>query len=209
MGRTESKLFLMLGDMPVLAHTLRAFERAESVDEIIIAAREEDILLIWDMISEFQIGKVSKIINGGTNRTESVYAALREVSDDTKLIAVHDGARPLIEPKLIDFAIAEATKHGAVTLGAKVKDTIKRVGANGVIDETLERDSLYHIQTPQVFRTNIILEAYETAINRGLDYTDDCGSVETLGIAVHIIEGDYKNIKITTAEDLIIAEGLL
>lgn len=209
MGRTESKLFLMLGDMPVLAHTLRAFERAENVDEIIIAAREEDILLIWDMVSEFQIPKVSKIINGGANRTESVYAALREVSDDTKLVAIHDGARPLIKPKLIDFAIAEAARKNAVTLGVKVKDTIKRVGANGVIAETLERDSLYHIQTPQVFRTDIIFKAYETAINRGLDYTDDCGLVEDLGVAVHIIEGDYKNIKITTAEDLIIAEGLL
>jgi len=209
----------MLGDMPVLAHTLFAFSRAKKVDEIIIAARQEDILLIWDMISEFQIGKVTKIINGGENRTESVRAALSEVSDDTKIIAVHDGARPLIEPGLIDFAISEAERLGAVTLGVKVKDTIKRVGKNGIISETLERDSLYQIQTPQVFRADIIKEAYNvgdialdvprTDDKTPVNLTDDCGLVEQLGVPIHIIEGDYSNIKITTPEDLFIAEGLI
>jgi len=206
-----SKLFLMLGDMPVLAHTLLAFDSATEVDEVIIAAREDDILLIWDMISEFGITKVSKIINGGSSRSESVRAAISEVSDDTKVIAIHDGARPLIAPKLIDAAIAEAARKGAVTLAVPVKDTIKRVGASGVIEETLERDSLYQIQTPQAFRGDIIREAYEqlTINSEQLTINDDCELVESLGVAVHIVKGDYANIKITTTEDIIIAEGLL
>ena len=172
-----SKLFLMLGDMPVLAHTLLTFDRAAKVDEVIVAAREEDILLIWDMISEFGIQKVSKIINGGLSRTESVGKALDEVSDDTSLVAIHDGARPLIEPELIDAAISDATRCGAVTLGVRAKDTIKRVGVNGAIIETLERDSLYHIQTPQVFRANIIRDAYEALFGKAggrQSLTGDC-----------------------------------
>jgi len=209
MKTSQSKLFLMLGDMPVLAHTLLAFDAAESIDEVIIAAREEDILLIWDMISEFGIKKVSKIINGGANRTESVCKALAETSDDTEIIAIHDGARPLISPELIDIAIFEAARRGAVTLGVPVKDTIKRIGTNGTITETLERGSLYNIQTPQTFRADILRSAYEIAINSGLEYTDDCGVVEDFGAPIYVIEGDYRNIKITTGEDLIIAEGLL
>jgi 2-C-methyl-D-erythritol 4-phosphate cytidylyltransferase len=216
----EHKQFLMLGGMPVLAHTLRAFDRAASVDEVIIAAREQDILLIWDMISEFQIKKVSKIINGGETRAQSIAAALCEVSDDTEIIAIHDGARPLIEPDLIDLAVSEAAKLGAVTLGVKVKDTIKRIGANGAIVETLAREELYHIQTPQVFRAEIIHEAYAKSpllkggaheVGGGLQVqiTDDCTLVERLEIPVHIVEGDYSNIKITTKEDIAIAEGLL
>jgi len=205
----QPKLFLMLGDMPVLAWTLRAFDRAANVDEVIVSAREEDILLIWDMISEFGIKKVSKIINGGETRTESVLAALNEVSDDTNLIAIHDGARPLVTSELIDFAIAEAGKFGAVTLGVPVKDTIKRVSADQIIAETLERDELYHIQTPQIFRANIIREAYERAENMGIDATDDCGLVEAIGIGIRVVDGDYRNIKITTPEDLAIGESLL
>jgi len=219
--KRASKLFLMLGDMPVLAHTLLAFDRASEVDEVIVAAREDDILLIWDMISEFGITKVSKIINGGSSRSESVRAAILEVSDDTSIIAIHDGARPLIAPKLIDTAIAEAARKGAVTLAVPVKDTIKRVSANGVIEETLERDSLYQIQTPQVFRAELIKEAYEQELQSSVSYADssfqkepltandDCELVESLGVAVHIVKGDYANIKITTTEDIAIAEGLI
>jgi len=205
----KPKMFLMLGSLPVLAHTLRSFDNAETIDEVIISAREQDILLIWDMISEFGIKKVSKIINGGSTRTESVAKALTEASDDTEIIAVHDGARPLITSQLIDFAVGEAKKLNAVTLGVPVKDTIKRTAANNVITETLERESLYHIQTPQVFRSDILRDAYERAENIGIDATDDCGLVEQLGVPVHIIEGDYQNIKITTLEDLTIGESLL
>jgi len=209
MGRNESKLFLMLGNMPVLAHTLRAFDNAQNVDEVIISAREEDILLIWDIISEFGIRKVSKIVNGGETRTASVLAALNEVADDMDFVAVHDGARPLVTPQLIDLAISESSSFDAVTLGVPVKDTIKRVGVNNIIVETLPRDELYHIQTPQVFRADIIRLAHIRAESMGIDTTDDCGLVEMLGIEVRVVQGDYRNIKITTVEDLAIAETLI
>lgn len=202
-----SKQFILLGGIPVLAHTLMAFDEAESIGEIIVVTRESDILLVRDLIEEFEIQKVSSIIPGGASRQESVYLGLKALGGKTGLAAIHDGARPFIAPEKIDEAVNLAAERGAAAVGVRVKDTIKATDENNIITSTPDRSRLWQIQTPQVFDYGMILKAHEENIGAGAP--DDCALAEAVGAEITILEGSYNNIKITTPEDIAIGEAIL
>lgn len=203
------KQFVYLGGKPVLAHTLMALEGSAEIDGIILVTRQDQVSLGWQVVNDYGIGKVQAVVPGGATRQESVWAGLRHVSSDTEIVVVHDGARPLVDTQLIDAAIGGARDYGAVGVAVPVKDTIKVRDETGLVISTPPRGSLWAIQTPQAFRYELLLAAHTKAKASGYIGTDDCGLVEELGKPVRLIQGSYRNIKITTPEDINIAEALL
>ena len=204
----ENKLLLPLEGIPVLARTLLALDAARLVDEIVVAAREADLLTVGDLCKIYGISKPVKIVRGGETRLESVYAACLECREDAAFLAVHDGARPLAEPDLIDRVIALAHRTNAAAPAVPVKDTIKLV-MGSVVERTPDRDSLRDVQTPQAFDAQLLRAALQAASEAGAEVTDDCTAVERLGKDVYLTDGSYENIKITTPEDMLLAEALL
>lgn len=204
-----NKLLQNLDGMPVLARTLTALQMAEKVDEIIVATREEDLVEISHLCKTYGITKCTKVVRGGETRVHSVLLASMEVSPETDLLAVQDGARPLVTPALIDQVIAAARRCSAAAPAVPVKDTVKMVKEEGAVEKTLQRDTLRAVQTPQVFDAELLRAALQSAIDKELPITDDCSAVELMGKTVYLIEGEEENIKITTPVDLIIAEALL
>ena len=203
-----NKILLPLGERKVIGVTMQAFQSCESVYEIIIVAREDDIPAIQAEAEAAGITKLAACTTGGATRQESVINGIRKISKETELVAVHDGARPLVKPEHIERAIKDASVFGGATLGVPVKDTIKTVDG-GLIIDTPPRSSLYITQTPQIFKRNLYFEGIDFALEHGLDFTDDCQLVEAIGGKVAMTVGDYTNIKITTPEDIDIAEVLL
>lgn len=199
-----SKTMMEIGGEPVLSRTLRAFENAACISKIVIVARACDFDAIQK--SSAFVTKPLTITEGGKERQDSVSngAAL---CGDAEYIAVHDAARPFITPEEIETVCADAEKYGAATLAVPVKDTIKVAAADGTACATPERSTLRAIQTPQVFRLSLYKEALCLAKNAGKQYTDDCQLIEAAGGKVYLTPGDYKNIKITTPEDLLVAEA--
>ena len=199
-----SKTMMEIGGEPVLSRTLRAFENTACISKIVIVARACDFDAI-QKASAF-VTKPLTITEGGKERQDSVSngAAL---CGDAEYIAVHDAARPFITPEEIETVCADAEKYGAATLAVPVKDTIKVAAADGTVCATPERSTLRAIQTPQVFRLSLYKEALCLAKNAGKQYTDDCQLIEAAGGKVYLTPGDYKNIKITTPEDLLVAEA--
>jgi len=204
----ENKLFLPLNGVPVLVRSLTAFERAPSVKEIVIAAREDDLLTIADLCKSYSITKAVKIIKGGNTRAESVLAACMECDPGTELIAVHDGARPLVSVELIEAVIEKAKACSAAAPAVAVKDTIK-VAQDGIIVNTPDRETLRAIQTPQIFDAQLLRAALQSAVENHIPITDDCSAVERLGKEIALTEGDEANLKITTPIDMILAEAIL
>ena len=215
MNMEINKQFINIFDKPVLAYTLGAFQECNLIDEIIVVSREEDILYCKDIINEFNMDKVTKIVAGGNERYESIYNGLNEINELTTIVAIHDGARLLVLPEDIEAAVETAIEQDSAVLGVRVKDTIKYADKNNNIIDTPDRNNLWVIQTPQVFRTHIIKDSYEKYfhdLNDGLIneiVTDDSMVVERAGYKVKIVEGNYSNIKITTPEDLSFAEAIL
>ena len=203
-----NKILLPLGDRLVIGVTMLAFENCESVSEIIIVARENDIPAIKSEAEKAGITKLKDCTTGGNTRQASVINGIRCISKDIELVAVHDGARPLVRPEHIERAIKDASVFGGATLGVPVKDTIKIVDS-GLITDTPPRKSLYITQTPQVFKKSLYFEGIDFALEHNLNFTDDCQLVEAIGGKIYMTEGDYTNIKITTPEDIKIAETLL
>ena len=203
-----NKLLLPLEGIPVLARTLRALDEARLVDEIVVAAREEDLLTIGDLCRTYGVTKPVKIVRGGETRAASVLAAAMECREDGAFIAVHDGARPLAEPALIDSVIQLAFRTNAAAAAVPVKDTIK-VTAEGKIVSTPDRETLRAVQTPQVFDGALLRAALQAAVEGGIPVTDDCSAVERIGKEIYLTEGSYENIKITTPEDLALAAAIL
>lgn len=204
-----NKLMEPLDGIPVLIRTLTALERARRVDAIIVAAREEDLVPISQLCHTYGITKCTKVIRGGESRTHSVLLAALEADGETELLAVQDGARPLVSPELIDEVIAKAERCGAAAPAVAVKDTIKVVGKDGAVEQTLERSELAAVQTPQVFDAALLKAALQSVLEQGIAVTDDCAAVERLGKTVYLVEGEESNLKITTPGDLILAEALL
>lgn len=204
-----NKLFQPLDGMPVLARTLTALENAQLVDEIIIATREEDLVEISKLCHTYGISKCTKVIRGGESRVHSALLAAMEASPDTEFLAVHDGARPLVTPELIDRVITAAARCSAAAPAVPVKDTIKTVKDDNAVANTLDRGVLRAVQTPQVFSADLLKAALQSAVDHDLPITDDCSAVEQLGKVVFLVEGEEENIKITTPIDLILAEALL
>ena len=204
---SENKLLLPLDGMPVLAHTLRAVDAARSVDEIVIAAREEDLLTYAELCKTYGIRKPVKVVVGGATRQESVLRAALEARADAKLLAVQDGARPLVTPELFDAVVLRAAVCAAAP-AVPVHDTIK-LARDRRVTETPDRSMLFAVQTPQVFDAGLLKAALQSALTEHAALTDDCSAVERLGKAVYLTDGDEENIKITTPLDLIVAETIL
>lgn len=203
-----NKILMPLGEGAVIGQTMKAFEETPEIKEIIIVAREDDFPAIENEAKRAGITKFVKCVAGGNTRQESVINGIRCISQETELIAVHDGARPLVKPCHISKAVKDALVFGGTALGVPVKDTIKVVDSGLVVD-TPPRKSLYITQTPQIFKKKIYFEGVDFALEHNLDFTDDCQLAEAIGCKVYMTEGDYTNIKITTPEDIKIAETLL
>ena len=204
-----NKLLEPLDGIPVLVRTLTALERAQRVDSIVIATREEDLITVSQLCKTYGITKCKKVIRGGEDREHSVLLAALEAEPDTELLAVQDGARPLVSPALIDRVIEAAQRCGAAAPAIPVKDTIKTVREDEAVEETLERSRLRAVQTPQVFEASLLKAALQAALEEGAVLTDDCSAVERLGKVVYLIEGEETHLKITTPTDLVLAEALL
>ena len=203
----ENKLFATIGGVPVLVRTLMALSQSDRVDELVVATREEDLLTVADLCRAYEIAKPLKIVVGGDSRAESVMSALQECSPEATLVAIHDAARPLVTREIIDAVIEKAEECYAAAPAVGVKDTIKIV-ENGVVKETPDRTTLFAVQTPQAFDKDLLTGALRAALDRGLPITDDCSAVELLGKEVYLTQGSYENIKITTPEDLPVAETI-
>lgn len=204
----ENKLLLPLAGAPVLAHTLSAFEKCATVRDIVLVCREQDIIPYTDLARAFGISKLRTVTRGGDSRTASVLAGITAAPEDTVLVAVHDGARPLVSEAVITEAVYAAAECGAAAPVVPVKDSIKRI-ENGCIAADVPRDTLAAVQTPQVFRREVLLRALREAQRQGRSFTDDCAAVEALGQTVRATHGSYENIKITTPEDIPAAEAFL
>lgn len=202
------KLMLPLDEIPVIVHTLRAVQAAPSVGEIILVTREDLIVPMSQMCQDYAISKVTKVVRGGASRTQSVRLGTLEVSGDAQVIAIHDGARPFVSVEVIERAVAQAMETGAAAPAVPVKDTIK-VAHDGVVESTPDRACLFAVQTPQVFESSLIKAALQKALDDGLELTDDCAAVERLGMKVALTRGDERNIKLTTPEDLAVAQAIL
>lgn len=208
MGASVNKLFFKIADIPVIVHTLKALQNCKEITEIIISAKEDEIIKISEMVSGYSLTKVKTIVKGGKTRGESVMSASREVSEDTEIVMIHDGARPLVTDKILAETIKSAEDFGAAACGVKPKCTLKSVD-NGFIKDTVDREKTVEIQTPQVFKKELFDKMYSQSIDVINSATDDCILAEITGTKIAITEGSYKNIKITTPEDIEIAELLL
>ena len=210
MGKSINKQYLKVGKKSILTHTLMAFDQCPFVDEIIVViAKNEEKLFRSTVRKEYRIKKPVKLVTGGRTRQESVYNAVKKVDERCTIIAVHDGARPAISTREIVKTIDGAKRYGCCVLGVPVKETVKKINEDGFIAETIERELLYNIRTPQAFRKDILVKAHENAIKKGIEGTDDSYLVEMDGGEVKIIKGSYNNIKSTTPEDLIYAQEIL
>lgn len=203
-----NKILLPLGERLVIGVTMQAFQNCESVKEIIIVAREDDIPQIKAEAEAAGITKLTACTTGGDTRQQSVINGVRCISAGTELIAIHDGARPLVQPEHIEKVIRDAAIFGGAALGVPVKDTIKTVD-DGLVVDTPPRKKLYITQTPQIFKRRLYFEGIDFALEHDLDFTDDCQLVEAIGGKIAMTTGDYTNIKITTPEDIRIAEIFL
>ena len=203
------KILAPLGELPVLVHTLYAFQDCDCFDEIIVVTREDLLLEVSRLCKEFGLEKVKKVLVGGQERTHSVRNGLREVNPDAKLIAIHDGARPLVTRKILEKTVLRADIDGAAAPAVPVTDTIKQVNDNMQTTGTVDRQSLFAVQTPQIFQAGLIKAAVEKAIADGEVLTDDCACVERLGMKVTLTEGSRENIKITTPFDLLLGSAIL
>jgi 2-C-methyl-D-erythritol 4-phosphate cytidylyltransferase len=203
-----NKTWAMLGAKPLLAHSICVFEASGLVDDLAIVL-SKDALPDGQQLQEQEGWRtICAMCPGGARRRDSVLAGLEALSPKPDYVLIHDGARPLLTPALVERGLAAAREHGAATAAVPVKDTIKRAGPDGLVLETLDRSSLWSIQTPQVFAYDLILSAHRS-IDPSWDATDDAALVERAGHPVALFMGAYENIKITTPDDLLIAEVLL
>ena len=200
------KVMAELDGEPMILRTVRTFQTCDAIKEIVVVTREDLVLPIMRLCAGFD--KVQAVVSGGATRQESVQLGLNAMSNKVKLVAVQDGARPLVTEAVIDRAVRAAHTYGAAAPAVPVKDTIKVV-TGGVIKETPDRAALQAVQTPQVFDFDLLRGALKKVAVDGAAVTDDCSAVERLGMSVKIVEGDERNIKVTTPIDLKIAKLLL
>lgn len=202
------KQFLHLGSMTVVEHSIHTFAQIPSVAEIIVVTKEEEISRMKSLLDEYNEVIPIKVTAGGSTRQESVARGVETCGQEITHVAIHDAARPLVRRKDVEHVFADALEYRAATLGVVSKDTIKVVH-HGIIDETPQRSTLYLTQTPQVFEIALYRRAMKFAALHEFDFTDDCQLVEAIGVPVHMTPGDYRNMKLTTPEDIAVARALL
>lgn len=207
MGR--DKILMPIGGKPVIAHTLTALQNSDCIDEIVVVTKYESLQEIADICHNYGINKTSKVILGGKTRLESSLLGVSNADERAKFIAIHDGARPFLTDKLIERVVHSAHQHNAAAPAVAPTDTVRVLNAKGVVVDTPQRELVALMQTPQVFMAEMIKASLTRAQQRGLKLTDDCSAVEAMGYKVTVVAGEPDNIKLTTARDLYIAEGIL
>jgi 2-C-methyl-D-erythritol 4-phosphate cytidylyltransferase len=203
------KLLALLGDKPVLAHTLDAFEQTTSVEEIILVARAERVAEFQDLVKQIGFKKVRKVVAGGAQRQDSVRAGLEELSESAGYVAVHDAARPLVTPEQIERVFSLAHEHGAAALAEPITDTLKRADKDRFVTQGVARDGVYAMQTPQIFSTKLLVDAYAGVAANHLSVTDEVSAVEHLGARVLLVPNTEFNVKITYPRDLLLAYSVI
>ena len=209
MGSGTNKQYLLLDTKPVLYYSLSMLLSSGIEGVVVVVARGEESLCRREVLQPYGFDSKVKLVTGGAQRQDSVYCGLLALPPETRFVVVHDGARPLVNPQELSAALIAARDFGAAIVGVPVKDTIKVVDDGGVIVETPPRDRLWAVQTPQVFAYELIMQAHRSALESGYIGTDDASLVEHLGHPVKMVPGSYRNIKVTTPEDLIIAAEFL
>ncbi len=210
MGSKINKQFIDIDNKPILVHTLNKFEESPFIDEIILIAKEEEVEYCRkEIVKKYNFKKIKKIIKGGRERQDSIYNGILALDERCNIVLTHDGARPFVRKENIEDGIKGVIEYGSCVVGVPVKDTIKVVDQSDNVHHTPKRSMLWAAQTPQCFWKTILQKGYEYAIDEGIVATDDSSLVEKAGYKVKMIMGNYDNIKITTPEDLIIAESLL
>ncbi len=205
----SDKIMMKLGAMPVLARTVLAFENNENVDEIIIVTKTEKLEEIADMCFKNGLHKVKQVVSGGATRMESALAGVSACRHGAELIAIHDGARPLVSQELITRTIEAARAYRAAVPAVASTDTLKVVDERGFITGTLDRSVTRRVQTPQVFEADLIKGALTKAVEKNLALTDDCSAMDMMGVKTITVEGELTNIKITTPEDMVTAKAIV
>lgn len=209
MKKDINKQFIKLKNKEIVAHTIEKFYNSENIDDIVVVIREDEEEYFNKNIKEKYGFTNIKVAHGGNERQDSVFNGIKMLKKECEVVLIHDGARPFVTDDIIKRSINKANEYNAVVVGVKVKDTIKVVSDNGNIVDTPNRSYLWAVQTPQVFKYDIITKAYEDAYNNNYYGTDDAMLVERIGYNVKMIEGSYNNIKITTQEDLEFGEQIL
>ncbi len=210
MGSSTNKQFLLLDNKPIIVHTLQVFQECRAVDGIYLVVNHKDLPIIQEEILEvYHFNKILKLVIGGRLRQDSVRNGLEAIDETYDTVIVHDAARPFVSPSFVEKSIFLMEMFDAIIPAIPVKDTIKVISKEGFVQKTLERDSLWHIQTPQTFKYDLIMKAYREGMGKKLYGYDDATFVEHLGKKVKVVEGSPYNIKITTPEDLVIARGIL
>lgn len=205
----QPKQHIVLGKHPVLLHTLLTLQSVAAVDEILLIAREEDIPHFTALAHDVGVTKLRIAVAGGATRQQSVAAGLAALPAEATLVGIHDGARPLVRPEDVETVIAAAKQSGAAALAVPVKDTLKRTDEQGFVIDTPDRNGLWRVQTPQVFDRAALCAAMAAALTEGKDYTDDCQLMEAAGHRVKLVAGVDTNLKLTTPEDIRLAEALM
>lgn len=209
MGGGKKKQFLLLGGVPLIIHTLERFQSSSLITEIILLIPEDDIAYCKKkVISNYNFTKLKKIIPGGEKRQDSVFNGLQEASKEMEMIVVHDGVRPFLTKNILETAITEAKKKGAAVVAIPVKDTLKKISGQRILSERVSRDSLWRIQTPQVFKKEILIHAFKKAREDNFYGTDESTLVARSGVPVYVVGGSELNIKITTPEDMVLGESI-
>lgn len=210
MNMDFNKQYIEINGIPILARTLQVFEKCDAISGIVLVVNAQDIM--WcrqNIVFKYNLSKVSTIASGGASRQESVFKALKCLPEDCDIVVIHDGARPFVDDKMILASIQAAAECGAGCVGVPAKDTIKIIDEDNYVCTTPPRDFMWSIQTPQTFKYDIIMKAHSEALNKGIEATDDASLVEIMNYKVKLVEGSYRNFKITTKEDLLFAEALL
>jgi 2-C-methyl-D-erythritol 4-phosphate cytidylyltransferase len=210
LGVPENKAFLLLREKPLLIHTVRRFQESPEIDEIVLVVQGKDVARAETLVAEYHLGKVVGVVEGGRRRQDSVHRGLKKLQGrGIAYVLVHDAVRPFLDSSKIHEVIRVAMEEGAAVLAVQPKDTIKQSNGTPFVQNTLNRTRLWAVQTPQCFGMDLLMSAYESAMKERFEGTDDSSLVERLGVKVRIVEGSYDNIKITTPEDLELAEMIL
>lgn len=203
------KILMELGGMPVIARTMLAFESCPDVDEIVVVTKHDRIEAIADICAAYRISKISRVVCGGRTRAESALAGVMQCDQRANLIAVHDGARPFVSTMLIERTVNDAKLNKASAPAVRPTDTVRILSEKGDVCSTPDRLNVALMQTPQVFDADIIKGALTRAVEKNVNVTDDCSAVEAMGFKVSIVDGEEDNIKLTTANDLYLAERII
>ncbi len=209
MGGGADKAFLNLGSRPVVAWSLLAFEKSADIDSIILVVRKDQLTAAKAVARMFGISKLAKIVPGGARRQDSVQAGMKEADSDTRIVVVHDGARPCITQEVISYVVKAARRGGAAVTGCRIRDTVKIVEKGITVTSTADRSKYWMVQTPQAFPFSLLRKAYAAVEAEKKEVFDDAQAVELLGEPVKICESEKPNLKITTSEDLQVAAALL